>query len=252
MGDAVIEVDKVSKQYQSRNSTVEAIAQVSFDVKRDEFFTIIGPSGCGKSTLLAMMAGLASPSSGTIRIEGNEVKGPMPENIAVAFQEPGLLPWRSVQKNVELGLEARKLPKDRRNEISKKYIELVGLLGFQDSYPHQLSGGMKQRAAIARCLSMDTPILLLDEPFGALDEQTRILMGEELIKIFELTSKTVVLVTHSLQEAANLSDRVVVMSKRPGKIKAEIKIDLPRPRKPIETVEYVNQLWDLIREQPSK
>ena len=247
----MIEVNEVSKQYQSRNSTVEAVAKASFDVKRQEFFTIIGPSGCGKSTLLAMIAGLASPSSGTIKVEQSEVKGPMPENIAVAFQEPGLLPWRSVQKNVELGLEARKIPKEKRNEISRKYIELVGLLGFENSYPHQLSGGMKQRAAIARCLSMDTPILLLDEPFGALDEQTRLLLGEELIKIFELTSKTVVLVTHSLQEAANLSDRVVVMSKRPGKIKAEIKIDIPRPRKPVETVEYVNQLWDLIREKPS-
>ena len=247
----MIEVNEVSKQYQSRNGTVEAVAKASFDVKRQEFFTIIGPSGCGKSTLLAMIAGLASPSSGTIKVEQSEVKGPMPENIAVAFQEPGLLPWRSVQKNVELGLEARKIPKEKRNEISRKYIELVGLLGFENSYPHQLSGGMKQRAAIARCLSMDTPILLLDEPFGALDEQTRLLLGEELIKIFELTSKTVVLVTHSLQEAANLSDRVVVMSKRPGKIKAEIKIDIPRPRKPVETVEYVNELWDLIREKPS-
>lgn len=251
MSEAIIEVKEVSKQYQSRNSTVEAVAKASFDVKRREFFTIIGPSGCGKSTLLAMIAGLASPSSGTIKVEKNEVKGPMPENIAVAFQEPGLLPWRSVQKNVELGLEARKFPKEKRGEISRKYIELVGLLGFENSYPHQLSGGMKQRAAIARCLSMDTPILLLDEPFGALDEQTRLLLGEELIKIFELTSKTVVLVTHSLQEAANLSDRVVVMSKRPGKIKAEIKIDIPRPRKPVETVEYVNQLWELIREKPS-
>ncbi len=251
MSDVVIEIDEVTKQYQSRNSTVEAVAKASFDVKRQEFFTIIGPSGCGKSTLLSMIAGLASPSSGTIRVEGNEVKGPMPENIAVAFQEPGLLPWRNVQNNVELGLEARKVPKEKRKEISKKYIELVGLLGFENSYPHQLSGGMKQRAAIARCLSMDTHILLLDEPFGALDEQTRLLLGEELIKIFELTSKTVVLVTHSLQEAANLSDRVVVMSKRPGKIKAEIKIGIPRPRKPVETVEYVNQLWELIREKPS-
>ncbi|HZW56962.1 MAG TPA: ABC transporter ATP-binding protein [Nitrososphaerales archaeon] len=248
MSEVLIEVSNVSKKYSTRNETIEAVSSMTFDIKRGEFLTIIGPSGCGKSTMLAMIAGLLLPSSGSIKVEGKEVEGPMPERIAVAFQEPGLLPWRNVQKNIELGLEARNVPKVQRGQIAKKYIELVGLLGFGDKYPHQLSGGMKQRAAIARCLSMDTNILLLDEPFGALDEQTRLLMGEELLKILAVTSKTVLLVTHSLQEAANLSDRVIVMTKRPGRIREEIRIDLPHPRKPTDTVEYVNKLWDLIRE----
>ncbi len=245
-----ISLDKVSKVYRTRNGDVEAIADLSFDVNRGEFFTIIGPSGCGKSTALSMIAGLSFPSTGSVFVDGNNVEGPVPQHIAVAFQDPGLLPWRSVLKNVELGLEARNdISKSARLDIATKYIDLVGLSGFENKYPHQLSGGMKQRVAIARCLSLDTDILLLDEPFGALDEQTRLIMGEELLKILALTSKTVLLVTHSIQEAVNLSDRILVMSPRPGKIKKVVELKLDRPRKvtSVEFVNYMDELWNLIR-----
>jgi ABC-type nitrate/sulfonate/bicarbonate transport system ATPase subunit len=242
-----IKVKNVNKTFATSDGSVEAVVDVSFEVQKGEFFTIIGPSGCGKSTVLSMIAGLIRPSSGTIEVDGNKVEGPNPRTIGLAFQDPSLLPWRTVHKNVELGLEARGVPKNERAKTSHKYIELVGLAGFEKRYPHQLSGGMKQRVAIARSLSLDTDVLLLDEPFGALDEQTRVLMGEELLRILSVTSKTVVLVTHSIQEAVNLSDRVVVMSKRPGHILEEVRIDVPRPRKLAMTVDYVDKLWRLIR-----
>lgn len=240
----------VSKFYRTRDGGVDAVTDITFDVKRGEFFTIIGPSGCGKSTILSMIAGLSARSSGMIMVDGNPVKGPLPQHIAVAFQDPGLLPWRTVLKNVELGLEARaELSKSKREDIAKKYLDLVGLTGFEEKYPHQLSGGMKQRVAIARCLSLDTDTLLLDEPFGALDEQTRLIMGEELLKILSVTSKTVLLVTHSIQEAVNLSDRILVMSPRPGKIKKIVELKMERPRKITspEFVGYMDELWNLIR-----
>lgn len=245
-----ISLDKVSKVYTTRNGNVEAITDISFDVRRGEFYTIIGPSGCGKSTVLSMIAGLSFPSTGSILVDGNKVERPTPQHIAVAFQDPGLLPWRNVLKNVELGLETRNdLSKSERVDTARKYIDLVGLSGFEEKYPHQLSGGMKQRVAIARCLSLDTDIMLLDEPFGALDEQTRLIMGEELLKILTLTSKTVLLVTHSIQEAVNLSDRILVMSPRPGKIKKVVELKLDRPRKitSVEFVGYMDELWNLIR-----
>lgn len=250
--EAVIRVDEVNKTFTTSDGSIEAVTNVSFTVRKNEFFTIIGPSGCGKSTILSMIAGLVAPSSGTIEVDGNKVEGPNPRMIGLAFQDPSLLPWRTVQKNVELGLETRGIPKSERRKTAHKYIELVGLVGFENMYPHQLSGGMKQRVAIARSLSLDTDVLLLDEPFGALDEQTRVLMGEELIRILSVTSKTVVLVTHSIQEAVNLSDRIVVMSKRPGRIIEEVKIDIPRPRLLANTVSYVDKLWGLIRSTTSQ
>lgn len=245
-----IELVSVSKSYHTRDGRIDAVSDITFNIERGEFFTIIGPSGCGKSTVLSMIAGLSAQSSGTITVDGKPVKGPSPEHIAVAFQDPGLLPWRSVLKNVELGLETRsEISKGKREDIAKKYLELVGLAGFEEKYPHQLSGGMKQRVAIARCLSLDTDILLLDEPFGALDEQTRLIMGEELLKILTVASKTVLLVTHSIQEAVNLSDRVLVMSPRPGKIKRIVELEMERPRKITspEFVAYMDELWSLIR-----
>ncbi|MDG6995674.1 MAG: ABC transporter ATP-binding protein [Nitrososphaerota archaeon] len=250
MAETAISVNDVSKVYKTKNGSVEAISGISFDVKRGEFLTIIGPSGCGKSTMLSMIAGLSFPTSGNIEVDGKQVTGPLPDNIAIAFQEPGLLPWRTVLKNVELGLETRNsIPKKQRSEIAKKYTDLVGLCGFEAKYPHQLSGGMKQRVAIARCLSLNADILLLDEPFGALDEQTRLSMGEELLKILSVTSKTVLLITHSIQEAVNLSDRVLVMSRRPGRVIENIKIELDRPRKmaSIGFVKYMDEFWGLIR-----
>lgn len=249
-GEKVIEVVGVSKTYRTRDGGVDAVSDVTFDVKKGEFFTIIGPSGCGKSTVLSMIAGLSTQSAGAITVEGSIVTGPLPKRMTVAFQDPGLLPWRSVLKNVELGLEARsEISKSKREGIARKYIDLVGLNGFEEKYPHQLSGGMRQRVAIARCLALDTDILLLDEPFGALDEQTRLIMGEELLKILSVTSKTVLLVTHSIQEAVNLSDRILVMSPRPGKIKRIVELKLERPRKMAssEFVGYMEELWNLIR-----
>lgn len=244
----VIDVEKVSKTYQTSTGKVEAITEISFHVKPNEFVSIIGPSGCGKSSLLSMIAGLLFPTSGVISVNGARVNGPVPSAIAIAFQEAALLPWRTVLRNVTLGLEAQNgISRNKMVEAARKYIDLVGLSGFEDKYPHQLSGGMKQRVAIARSLSLGTDILLLDEPFGALDEQTRLVMGDELLRILANTPKTVILVTHSIQEAVNLSDRVIVMSHRPGKIVQEIDIELPKPRKPSESVKYVEQLWQLIR-----
>ena len=244
----VIDVEKASKTYQTSTGNVEAITEISFHVKPNEFVSIIGPSGCGKSSLLSMIAGLLFPSSGMISVNGAHVNGPMPDAVAIAFQEAALLPWRTVLRNVTLGLEVRDgISRNKMLETAEKYIDLVGLSGFEDKYPHHLSGGMKQRVAIARCLSLGTDILLLDEPFGALDEQTRLVMGDELLRILAATPKTVILVTHSIQEAVNLSDRVLVMSRRPGKIVQEIDIELPKPRKPSETAKYVEQLWQLIR-----
>src|SRR5439155_13580753 len=188
------------------------------------------PSGCGKSTLLAIIAGLVAADVGEVRLAGRPVTGPDPATVAMVFQDAGLFPWRTALENVEFGLELQGVPAARRREAARRLLEPVGLRGFENRYPRELSGGMKQRVAIARALVLDAPILLMDEPFGALDEQTRLLMGEWLLGIWARTPKTVVFVTHSLQEAILLSQRIVVMTSRPGRIKASFEVRLPGPR----------------------
>ena len=208
---------------------VTALAGFGLEVTRGEFVSLVGPSGCGKSTFLNIVLGLLRPDTGEVRIDGRPVRGPASDR-AMVFQEFGLLPWRSVQANVELGLELKGAAAAERRLRCLELIQLVGLTGFERHYPHELSGGMKQRVGLARALATNPEVLLMDEPFAALDAQTRDIMQAELLRIWERSKKTVVFVTHSIEEAAYLSDRVVVLSARPGRRKAEMPVRLPRPR----------------------
>jgi NitT/TauT family transport system ATP-binding protein len=228
-----IEVSGVSKTFELPGGPLEALSQVSFSVEADEFVTIIGPSGCGKSTLLRILADIYKPTSGEVTIGGQSPReARRRRELGVVFQDPTLFPWRDVLGNVLLPLKlAGRLNSETRSE-ARALLELVGLSGFEKARPNQLSGGMKQRAAIARSLVLGPKLLLLDEPFGALDEITRQRMNLELLRIWGETGTTAVLITHSLQEAVFLSDRILVMSARPGRIIEEIAVDLPRPRTP--------------------
>jgi NitT/TauT family transport system ATP-binding protein len=208
---------------------VRALHGFDIDVNEGEFLSIVGPSGCGKSTFLNVLLGLIKPDSGDLRMHGKPIVGPGPDR-AMVFQEFGLLPWRTVQNNVELGLELKRTPPAQRRDISRQLIEMVGLTGFEGHYPHELSGGMKQRVGLARALATDPDVLLMDEPFAALDAQTRDLMQAELLRIWQAAKKTVLFVTHQIEEAIYLSDRVMVMTKRPGRAKKLFCIDLARPR----------------------
>jgi NitT/TauT family transport system ATP-binding protein len=228
---AFLQVDRLSKTFDSARgeAPVRALASVSLEVVRGEFLSIIGPSGCGKSTLLHAIAGLVEPTSGTVRRDGVPISRPGPDR-SVMFQEYGLYPWLTVWDNIELGLKAKGLPKGERHERVSEFIALVQLSGFERHYPGELSGGMRQRVSIARCLAPGPDVVLMDEPFSALDSLTRDVMQEEIQRIQEKTGQTFVLVTHHIDEAVFLSDRVVVMSPRPGRIKEILKIDLERPR----------------------
>ncbi len=208
---------------------VRALGGFDIDVKEGEFLSIVGPSGCGKSTFLNVLLGLIKPDSGEVLLHGRRIGGPGTDR-AMVFQEFGLLPWRTVQNNIELGLELKKVSTAKRRAIAERLITLVGLSGFEAHYPHELSGGMKQRVGLARALATDPEVLLMDEPFASLDAQTRDLMQVELLRIWREARKTVLFVTHQIDEAIYLSDRVVVMSKRPGRAKKIFAIDLPRPR----------------------
>jgi len=248
---AHIDVRGVRKAWPTRDGAVAALDDISLTVLPHEFLTILGPSGCGKSTLLLIIGGLVPPDAGEVWIAGQRVSGPDPARLAMAFQDPGLFPWRTALENVEFGLELQGVPARRRREIARSLLEPVGLRGFEARFPKELSGGMKQRVAIARALALDAPILLMDEPFGALDEQTRLLMGEWLLGIWARTKKTVVFVTHSLQEAILLSQRIVVMTSRPGRIKASFAVTLPAPRD-LDTgpaAALRADLWAAIREE---
>ena len=208
---------------------VPALRHFDIDVNEGEFLSIVGPSGCGKSTFLNVLLGLLAPDSGALSVDGKRITGPGTDR-AMVFQEFGLLPWRTVQSNVELGLELKRMAAEQRRDISRRLIRMVGLTGFETHYPHELSGGMKQRVGLARALATDPDVLLMDEPFAALDAQTRDLMQVELLRIWQETRKTVLFVTHQIDEAIYLSDRVMVMTKRPGHAKRLFAIDLPRPR----------------------
>ncbi len=212
-----------------RGDPVVALEEISLSVRDEEFVVIVGPSGCGKSTLLRLVAGLMEPTSGEMLLDGRPIRGPSADR-GMVFQSYTLFPWLTVQRNVEFGLALRRVPAEERRRVAARFIAEVGLEGFEDAYPEQLSGGMRQRTALARALANDPEILLMDEPFGALDSQTRQLMQELLLRIWEHAHKTVLFITHDIDEAILLADRVLVMTARPGRIKKEMRIDLPRPR----------------------
>jgi len=225
-----VEVRGLSHVYAGREGAVPALSDIELDVPAGRFVVIVGPSGCGKTSLLMMLAGLRPPSSGTILCDGRPITKPDPARVGVVFQEASLYPWLTAVENVEFPLVLKHAPRAERRARAEAMLKLVGLDGFGTRYPHELSGGMKQRVSIARGLVQDPPVLLMDEPFAALDEQTRMTMGHELLRIWSQTAKTVVFITHSLTEAVYLADEVIVMSARPGRILDRIAIDLPRPR----------------------
>jgi NitT/TauT family transport system ATP-binding protein len=230
MRAGAIQINGVGQIYQTSGQDVAAVSDVSFEVKPGRFVVLVGPSGCGKSSLLMMMAGLRLPTSGAILISGAPIDVPDPNRVGVVFQEPSLFPWLTAEENVEFPLALRGTAKKERRAKAQEALGLVGLEGFGKRHPHELSGGMKQRVSIARGLVQDPPVLLMDEPFAALDEQTRMTMGDELLRIWAATRKTIVFVTHSLTEAVYLADEVVVMSARPGRIVDRLEVTLPRPR----------------------
>jgi NitT/TauT family transport system ATP-binding protein len=225
-----IEIRNVGQIFKTSSQDVEALRDVSIEVKPGRFVVLVGPSGCGKSTLLMMMAGLRQQTSGTVLVNDAPIPQPDPDRVGVVFQEPSLFPWLTAEENVEFPLTLRGVAKSERRAKAEDALKLVGLEGFGKRHPHELSGGMKQRVSIARGMVQDPPVLLMDEPFAALDEQTRMTMGDELLRIWAATGKTVVFVTHSLTEAVYLADEVVVMSARPGRIVDHLMISLPRPR----------------------
>lgn len=257
--DSAIRVRDVSHQFGEDGGTrrVLALQNTSLDVARGELLCLIGPSGCGKSTLLNVMGGLLTPTTGTTTVSGKPVRGPMPRDISFVFQESSLFPWNTVFENIVLGMTFQGVPRGERQDRARRALEAVGLSEFADHYPSQLSGGMRQRAALARVLSLETDILLMDEPFGALDEQTRMVLGEDLSVLLSQSRKTIVFVTHSLGEAVFLADRVAVFSARPGTIKQIISVDEPHPRKPEFMTspkfhELRDQLYGLLHEEIRK
>ena len=241
--DTKLVVDHVSMTFGKEKKT-GVLADVSLQIREGEFVCILGPSGCGKSTLLNIIAGFLKPSSGTVRIDDETVDGPDPRRIFV-FQERGVFPWLTVDGNVAFGL--RSLSKQERDERVAYYVQLVGLRGFENAYPHELSGGMKQRLEVARALAVNPDILYLDEPFGALDSITRLLMRKELLRIWTAERKTILFVTHDIDESVQLADRVVVMSQRPGRVQRIVDIDMPHPRD-LSAPRYI-QLRDSIFEE---
>ena len=227
-------LQNISKSFHSRKETQEAVADVSFDVYENEFLVILGPGQCGKTVLLNMIAGLESPTTGKMLYEGKEYHG-VNDGFGLVFQKTALMDWMTVMENVEFGLNIKKMPKEERRAIAQKYIDLVGLNGFEDKYPRQLSGGMKQRVGIARAYSTNPGVLLMDEPFGALDAQTRYLMENEILRIWEQDKRTIVFVTNNIEEAVTLGDRIILLSACPARVKDIYIPDLPRPRDNIST-----------------
>jgi NitT/TauT family transport system ATP-binding protein len=254
---AKITFDNVGKVFRARGAAVTALDGISFDVSAGEFLVLVGPSGCGKSTLLDLLGGLGTPTSGRILVDGHPVTGPGLDR-GVVFQQYALLPWRTAQGNVEFGLEAKGLPRRQRAARAREFLHLVGLHGFADRYPHELSGGMKQRVAIARSLAFDPDILLMDEPFAALDAQTRDSLQDELLRIWQRTGKTIVFITHGIDEAVYLGQRVAVMTSRPGRIKKIVDVAITDRtatedlRSAPEFARYRHEIWSLLRDEVSK
>ncbi len=228
MGDVTFQ--GLTKEFcREEKEPVVALDDISFEVEDGEFVCILGTSGCGKTTLLRIIAGLEKPTSGEVLVGGVPVEGPSPER-GMVFQEYSLFPWRNVLENIAFGLEMKNIPKEERLKLARTYVKRVNLEGFETAYPHELSGGMRQRVAIARALANDPQVLLMDEPLGALDAQTRNQMQQELLEIWEREKKTVIFVTHSVDEAVYLADRMVVLSPRPGRVDDIVSVDIPRPR----------------------
>lgn len=254
MAAEFIEAKNINLTFTPPNrSPVTALQDFNISVGEGEFVSIVGPSGCGKSTFLNVLIGLLQPDSGEMAISGKKVTGPGQDR-AMVFQEFGLLPWRTVMGNVELGLELKGIGANERRAVCQTFVEMVGLDGFEAHYPHELSGGMKQRVGLARALATDPKVLLMDEPFASLDAQTRDLMQVELLRIWKEAKKTVIFVTHQIEEAVYLSDRVIVMTKRPGRAKKIIDIGLPRPRDyemrvSPEFNELRLTLWNLLKDE---
>ncbi|WP_243298675.1 ABC transporter ATP-binding protein [Bacillus litorisediminis] len=249
-------IDQVGKVFSTKSGDVVALNQTSFTVEEGEFVTILGPSGCGKSTILRVVAGLEEPTSGKVLVDGKEVKGPGPDR-GMVFQTYSLYPWLTVDENISFGLKLKGVSKKEQQEVAQHYLNMIGLSGFEKHYPIQLSGGMKQRVAIARALANDPEILLMDEPFGALDAQTRSIMQEILLKVWEESKKTILFITHDVEESIFLGDSVYVMTARPGRLKANIKVPLPRPRDyqskaSPEFAALKAELLELIREESLK
>ncbi|MGH7315809.1 MAG: ABC transporter ATP-binding protein [Candidatus Rokuibacteriota bacterium] len=226
----LVAIRGVSQRFGADGASVSALDGIDLEVPDRQFVSVVGPSGCGKSTLLSLIAGLRRPSSGAVLCDGELITAPMPRKVGMIFQEANLLPWLSALDNVAFPLKLRRVPRRERLDAAARMLDLTGLAGFEDRLPHQLSGGMKQRVSIARGLVQNPAVLLMDEPFASLDEQTRMVLGDELLRIWSETRKTVLFVTHSLNEAVYLADRVIVLSARPGRVVDDVSVDLPRPR----------------------
>ena len=254
--DAILVADEIFVRFETAEGPVTAVDNVSFKVKPGEFFSVIGPSGCGKSTLFNVIGGLLGNHQGTVRVGGETITGPH-KSIGMVFQEESTFPWRTVADNVSFPLELIGMPTAKRAERARHFIKLVGLDGFANRYPGELSGGMRQRVSLARTLASEPKILLMDEPFAALDEQTRLLLGDKVLQIQQQLKQTTLLITHNITEAVQMSDRILVMTYRPGKVKRIVDIDLPRPRTS-EIVgseafgRYVAQIWNDLREEASR
>jgi NitT/TauT family transport system ATP-binding protein len=248
--DAQIRIRNAGKVFRAHGQEVEALRDITFDIPNGQFACLLGPSGCGKSTLLNAVAGFSLPTSGSVEVDGRPVEGPGPDR-GMVFQEYALFPWMTVEQNVAFGLEIRKSPAAEIREKVSGLLAMLGLSEFRDRYPKDLSGGMRQRVAIARVLALDSRILLMDEPFGALDALTRHNLQEELLRIWEAFRKTVLFVTHSIEESIFLADRILVMTYRPGTIKRDITVTLPRPRDPAAPgfTELKKELTGLVMEE---
>ncbi len=256
VGDAILVADDISVRFETSEGVVTAVDHVSFNVRSGEFLSVIGPSGCGKSTLFNVIGGLLGNHDGVVSVAGETISGPH-KSIGMVFQEELTFPWRTVTDNVAFPLELVGMPKAKRAERARHFIKLVGLDGFENRYPGELSGGMRQRVSLARTLASEPKILLMDEPFAALDEQTRLLLGDKVLQIQQQLKQTTLLITHNITEAVQMSDRILVMTYRPGKVKRIVDIKLPRPRTS-EIVgseafgRYVAEIWSDLREEASR
>ncbi len=253
---AILVVDDITVHFETPEGPITAVDDVSFHVQPGEFLSVIGPSGCGKSTLFNVIGGLLSEHQGVVTVAGETITGPH-KSIGMVFQEESTFPWRNVTDNVAFPLELVGMARDKRIERARHFISLVGLDGFENRYPGELSGGMRQRVSLARTLASEPKILLMDEPFAALDEQTRLLLGDKVLQIQQSLKQTTLLITHNITEAVQMSDRILVMTYRPGQVKRIVDIELPRPRTS-EVVgseafgRYVAQIWSDLREEASR